>query len=119
MNDTIIENKINFDTICGVPYTALPISTLVSVKSKKPMVLRRKEIKTYGTKQLIDGKFEKGNHCIIIEDVISTGSSILETIAVCTYKHESLNFNIIILDIFSYNKFKKLLLRINFILSKF
>ena len=53
------------------------------------MVLRRKEPKSYGTKQLIEGKFEKGDRCIIIEDVIATGSSILETVKVSTVRHKS------------------------------
>jgi len=52
---------------------------MLAVKLDKPMVLRRKEPKSYGTKQLIEGKYVKGDRCIIIEDVISTGSSILET----------------------------------------
>ncbi len=85
LSNIIVGKDIKFDTICGVPYTALPISTLMSVKMNKPMVLRRKEAKSYGTKQLIDGKFKKGNQCVIIEDVISTGSSILETVSVSTY----------------------------------
>lgn len=83
----IHEDDVSKSTVrlCGVPYTALPIAAVVSIETNLPMVIRRKEQKTYGTKKLIDGEYSCGDNIIVIEDVISSGESILETVFVSTF----------------------------------
>ncbi len=79
--DLIVEKvkHLDFDYVSGIPYTALPIATLVADRLQKPLIYARKEEKAYGTKNPIIGRYEKGKSCLIIDDLITTGESIVET----------------------------------------
>lgn len=75
-----ISQKLKFDVIAGIPYTALPIATAMSISQNWPMVYARKEIKDYGTKKKIEGVYKEGQTALIIDDLITTGGSKFETI---------------------------------------
>ena len=68
---------LNGKSICGVPYGAIPIATLVSNLNKSPLILLRKEKKSHGLNTIIDGTTE--NEIVLIEDVITSGKSVLES----------------------------------------
>ena len=70
---------MEFDVLTGIPYTALPIASLVADRMKKPLIYMRKEEKAYGTGNNVIGKYKPGAVCLVIDDLITTGESKIET----------------------------------------
>jgi uridine monophosphate synthetase len=67
------------DRIAGVPYAALPIGTAVALAADKPLIYQRKEAKSHGLGKLIEGAWQPGERVVVIEDLITTGGSTIET----------------------------------------
>jgi orotate phosphoribosyltransferase len=51
----------------------------LSLEVEKPMVFKRKEAKDYGCKKMVEGTYREGDVCLLIEDVVVYGTSIIET----------------------------------------
>ncbi len=75
------EEELEFDLIAGIPFAAISIATAVSLERDWPMVFPRKEQKDYGTKAAVEGKYEKGQTVLVIDDLITSGASKFEAIA--------------------------------------
>jgi len=70
---------LDFDVISGIPYAALPLASTLAYKLRKPLVFLRKEEKSYGMGGMLVGKRFPGARCIVVDDLITTGGSKMET----------------------------------------
>jgi len=86
IGDKIYEQLGEFDIICGIPYGGLPIATYISTQYNKPMIILRDKVKEYGTNKLIEGEYNINSKCVIIDDVITTGFSMEESIKILKNK---------------------------------
>lgn len=71
--------KIPCDRVAGVPYAALPIGTAVALATGVPLIYPRKEAKAHGLGKTIEGGWQPGERVTIIEDLITSGGSTIQT----------------------------------------
>ncbi|MGQ9819846.1 MAG: orotate phosphoribosyltransferase [Candidatus Kapaibacteriales bacterium] len=69
-----------YDILAGLETGGIPIATAMALKVKKPVVFVRKKAKEYGTSKLAEGVDIKGKKIVIIEDVVTSGGQIIESI---------------------------------------
>jgi orotate phosphoribosyltransferase len=80
---SLIRNEVGldkFDAIAGIPTAGLAFSSPVALELKKPMIYVRSEEKDYGHKKRIEGSIRPGWRILVMDDLITTGHSLLSGI---------------------------------------
>jgi orotate phosphoribosyltransferase len=78
--NSINENFGKPDLIAGVATGGIPQGALVAEALSLPFVYVRTSKKDHGLTNLIEGRVEPGQKVVVVEDLISTGSSSLEAV---------------------------------------
>ena len=75
---------IEYDRLVGVAYAAMPIAGAISLELEKPWVFVRKEglAKAHGLSKAIEGEYNQGEKALVIEDLVTRGTSIMEVVPV-------------------------------------
>ena len=74
-------NKMKFDGFAATATAGIPWGAWLSQKLNKPMVYVRSEAKDHGKENKVEGRVDEGKTYIVVEDLISTGGSSLNTIS--------------------------------------
>lgn len=73
-------NYPHVEVIAGVATAGIPQGSLLADALNLPFVYVRSEAKKHGLSNQIEGKIEKGQKIIVIEDLVSTGGSSLKAV---------------------------------------
>ena len=82
-----LENQItkdigleNFESIVSVPTGGLVIASALAIETVKPLIYVRSKPKDYGTSKSVEGKIHDGMKVVMIDDVATTGGSVVNAI---------------------------------------
>ena len=69
-----------FDSIVSVPTGGLVIASALAIETVKPLIYVRNKPKDYGTSKSVEGKIWEGMKVVMIDDVATTGGSVVNGI---------------------------------------
>lgn len=75
----------SFDYLCSVPTSGTVFGSALSYELFKPHIYVRKDMKTYGMQKKIEGALNPNSKILFVDDVITTGHSILKGIESVSY----------------------------------
>ncbi|MFC3931758.1 orotate phosphoribosyltransferase [Streptococcus dentapri] len=79
--DTIKEAFPEVEVIAGTATAGIPHGAIIADKMNLPFAYIRSKPKDHGAGNQIEGRVSKGQKMVVIEDLISTGGSVLEAVA--------------------------------------
>jgi len=92
----IIKNK--YDLIAGMELGAVPLIVALSLQTNIPFVIIRKQKRDHGTGKQIEGESVKDKKVLIIEDVTTSGGSVVNTIQILRQNNATLDKVITVVD---------------------
>jgi len=70
----------SFDSLVSVPTGGLVIASALAIETVKPLIYVRNKPKDYGTSKSIEGQIHEGMKVVMIDDVVTTGGSVVNAI---------------------------------------
>jgi orotate phosphoribosyltransferase len=97
----IVVNEIGItriDKILGVPTAGVPFATVVSQKLGIPLIYYRQARKEHGVRKKVEGILDRNDRVLIVDDLITTGESVIEAAEVVRDQGGVVNEMVVLLD---------------------
>jgi len=82
IGEAMAEYTEGYDILAGMELGAVPLVVALSLETNIPYVIIRKEKREHGTSKQIEGGEIKGKKVLVIEDVTTSGGSVIKTIKI-------------------------------------
>jgi orotate phosphoribosyltransferase len=96
--EVMTEYTEGYDLLAGMELGAVPLVVALSLETNIPYVIIRKEKREHGTSKQIEGGEVKGKKVLIIEDVTTSGGSVVKTIKIIRENRGKVNEVLAVVD---------------------
>jgi len=88
----------DYDLIAGMELGAIPLAVALSLETNIPYVIIRKERREHGTSKQIEGGNVKNQKVLLVEDVTTSGGSVVKSINILRKEGALVNEVIVVVD---------------------
>jgi orotate phosphoribosyltransferase len=92
------EHTQGYDMLAGMELGAVPLVVALSLKTGIPYVIVRKEKREHGTEKQIEGGDVEGKNILVIEDVSTSGGSVVKTVQILRENHANVDKVVVVVD---------------------
>ena len=87
-----------YDLLAGMELGAVPLVVALALETNIPYVIIRKEKRGHGTSKQIEGSDVKNKKILVIEDVTTSGGSVIKTIQILRENNAEVDKVVVVVD---------------------
>jgi orotate phosphoribosyltransferase len=88
----------DYDILAGMELGAVPLIVALSLETKLPYVIVRKEKREHGTVKQIEGDSVKDKRVLVVEDVTTSGGSVIKTVNILRQNQAKVDEVVVVVD---------------------
>ncbi len=94
----VVEKIPEVDVIVGIETGSIPWAAILAYILNKPLAYVRKKPKEHGAMKLIEGEISEGKYAIVVDDVSTTGGSLLRATRILRENSVKTEYAVVFVD---------------------